>query len=87
MQPPNSFIILTLLTVSAEGMRRISGGVRTDSLRALHLRLPASSAAQDHLPPSGFLASDMPSTDIRRPRASSATVRVQMSLETRGCDV
>ena len=65
-----------------EGTSRISGGVSTVSLSALHRLLPASSAAQDHLPLSGLFASGMPNTDMRRPSASSDTVRVQMSLKT-----
>lgn len=73
--------LFTLFTVNVEGTSRISGGFRTASLNALHLRLPASSAAQDHLPLSGDFASETPSTDIRLPRASSDTIRVQMSLE------
>lgn len=64
-----------------EGTSLISGGRSMDSLRALHRLLPASSAEQDHRPLSGFLASEIPNTDIRLPNASSATVRVQISLK------
>lgn len=64
-----------------EGTSRISGGLSTVSLNALQRRLPASSAAHDHFPPSTLFASETPSTDIRRPRASSETVLVQMSLQ------
>ncbi|KAF9405073.1 hypothetical protein HW555_014030 [Spodoptera exigua] len=72
---------LTLLTVKVDGTKRISGGLSTVSLNALQRLLPASSAAQDHFPLSNLSASVTPSTDIRRPSASSDTVRVQMSLK------
>lgn len=62
----------------------MSGGLSTVSHNALQRRRPASSAAQDHRPLSSCFAPDTPSTDMRRPSASSTTVLVQISLEVIG---